>query len=631
MRTTLLRLGLLVCAAVFVVTTSVHADIVHGDQEKDLLKAAAAGDLEAVKAALAAGADVNAGRSDGWTALHAAAERSRTAVLKQLIAAGADVNARGFLEVTPLHWAAIRGPTEAVQALVEAGADVNAEAIREHTPLGAAAGAGNVEIVRMLIKAGADVNGGKWMTPLVLATRDARVDVIELLVESGANVNTTRYPPLHWAGKPEAAAALIKAGANVNVRDREGRTALHLTTGHWVPKAEAVKILLAAGADVNARSKTGSTPLHKAVDHRNLDTLKLLIKAKADVDVRDENGNTPLSLAMEVGEPFVKVLVTAGARDDGLTELQREAQDGDLRRVRALIAEAVDVNERGPRRTTAVHVASEGGHTDILEALTLANAKVNVQDEQGMTPLHLAANAAVAERLIAAGAQVTASAFAEGPEPPLYTAVAGDRADVVNVLIAHGAPIEGPESPGMLVWAAFFGHVDVVKTLLDNGAKTESEGSLINESALHVVAKASFADMSSPEHVTPEARLKIARMLIAKGANVNFGADVGYFDGFTPLHGAAGSGHAGIAKLLMEHGAQVNAASPTGMFVGYTPLHGAAKGGHVIVVNLLLEHGAKVNAKTGEKYFDGVLTPLDMASAPEVRALLVKHGGVESE
>lgn len=620
MRTTLIRLGLLVCAVAFVVIASVHADIVRGDQEKDLLEAAAAGDLKAVKAALAAGVDVNASRSDGWTALHAAAERSRTAVMKQLVAAGADVNARGFLEVTPLHWAAIRGPTEAVQVLVEAGADVNAEAIRENTPLGAAASAGNVEIAQVLIRAGADVNGGKWMTPLVLATQNARVDVIELLVESGANVNATRNPPLHWAGKPEAAAALIKAGANVNVRDREGRTALHLTTGHWVPKAEAVKVLLAAGADVNARSRTGSTPLHETVGNRNLDTLKVLIEAKADVDARDESGNTPLSLAMEVGEPFVEVLVIAGARDDGLTELQRAAQDGDVRRVRALIAEAVDVNERGPRRTTVVHVASEGGHTDILEALTLANAKVNVQDEQGMTPLHIAANAAVAERLIAAGAQVTS----------LYTAVAGGRADVVNVLIAHGAPIEGREGPGMLVWAAFFGHVDVVKTLLDNGAKTESEAHLLNESALHVVASASFADMSSPEHVTPEARLKIARMLIAKGANVDGAADVGYFDGFTPLHGAASSGHPGIARLLLEHGAHSNAASPAGTFVGYTPLHAAAQGGHAIVVNLLLKHGAKVNAKTGEKYFNGVLTPLDMASAPEVRVLLVEHGGVSA-
>lgn len=608
-----------------VVTALLCAERAHGYQEEDLLQAAAAGNLEAVKAALAAGVDVNTSRRDGWTALHAAAERSRVEIVKQLIEAGANVNAQGFLGVTPLHWAAIRGPTEAVVALIQAGAVINVETIREHTPLGAAARAGNVEAARVLITAGADVNGGEYMTPLALATKYARRDVIELLVERGANINDTRNPPLHWAGAPEVATALMNAGANVNVRDKDGCTALHLTTGTWVPKAEAVKVLLEAGAHVNAKSKTGSTPLHEAVLQQHLDTVKVLIEAKAEVDARDENGNTPLSLAKEAGEPFVEVLLAAGARDDGLTELQRAVQDGDLHRVRSLIVEAVDVNERGPRRTTAIHAASAGGHDEILKALILAKGKVNAQDEQRKTPLHLAANAAVAWRLLAAGAQVMGSPGL--PASPLYMAVAQGRADVVNVLIEHGAPVEERDHTGMLVWAAFAGHPAVVRVLLDSGASVEPRDRARQESALNVVASGGYADMSCPEYVTPEVRLRIAKMLIAKGANVNGAADVGYFGGSTPLHGAGGSGHGGIARLLIQHGAAVNVASPRGMFKGYTPLHAASSYGHVALVELLLEHGANVNPKTGDEYFKGVVTPLDLATSDEVRDLLVRHGG----
>ncbi len=279
---------------------------------------------------------------------------------------------------------------------------------------------------------------------------------------------------------------------------------------------------------------------------------------------------------------------------------------------------------------TAAHLASERGHADILEALIQAKAQVNAQDMASRTPLHIAANGAVAELLIAAGAQVTPPATDDSPGSPIFIAVSNGLEDVVSVLVAHGASMEEQDGPGMLVWASFLGHVDVVTTLLNNGAKTEQAGDLFAESALLVVARAGIADMGCPDFVTPKARLKIARMLIAKGANVNALANIGFFDGYTPLHGAAESGQEGIARVLIEHGANINAASPTGMFVGYTPLHGAAKGGHSDVVSLLLESGAKVNAKTGEKYFEGVLTPLDMASTPEVRALLVKYGGVSA-
>ena len=58
--------------------------------------------------------------------IHEAAKDGKIEAVKQAIAAGADVNAKGFLDKSPLHKAAYRGHKEVVELLIAEGADVNA-------------------------------------------------------------------------------------------------------------------------------------------------------------------------------------------------------------------------------------------------------------------------------------------------------------------------------------------------------------------------------------------------------------------------------------------------------------------------------------------------------------------------
>lgn len=124
--------------------------------------------------------------------------------------------------------------------------------------------------------------------------------------------------------KSEEAKALIRAGANVNARDRIGYTPLHLCSG-----AELAKMLIEAGADVNARADDGATPLIAAASDNRREVVRVLLEAGADwrltqrVRLADPDvpkrfrdvEMTPLAYAIERHHAEIeKMLRDAGAR-----------------------------------------------------------------------------------------------------------------------------------------------------------------------------------------------------------------------------------------------------------------------------------------------------------------------------
>lgn len=100
---------------------------------------------------------------------------------------------------------------------------------------------------------------------------------------------------LHVAGednKVSAAKKLIAAGARVDLKDRNGRTALF----DWAysGSGKGIDLLVAAGAKVDARDKEGLTALHLAARAENLATLDALLRHGADAHRRDRNGRTAI-------------------------------------------------------------------------------------------------------------------------------------------------------------------------------------------------------------------------------------------------------------------------------------------------------------------------------------------------
>ena len=105
---------------------------------------------------LSKGADIDREDTQGWTALHCAAEQGHSEVLTALLRAGADINHQAYAGQTSLQLATRRGQLPVDNLLLASGAKPNAQAFDGCTPLHAAVQMANADIVARLIKSGAD-------------------------------------------------------------------------------------------------------------------------------------------------------------------------------------------------------------------------------------------------------------------------------------------------------------------------------------------------------------------------------------------------------------------------------------------------------------------------------------------
>ena len=170
------------------------------------------------------GAVVDAQGIDKFTPLHVASSDKQVDVLRWLLDHGADKNARSKSLWTPLYIAALRKEPEAVKVLLEYNADTNLQNIDGETPL--------YEALDSFLE-------------------EKVVDIVRRLLEHGAdpNIRTNHTTPLHQAsshGFLEVARLLLRYGAKVDEKDKEGRTPLQVVASKR--HEEMTKLLVEHGA-----------------------------------------------------------------------------------------------------------------------------------------------------------------------------------------------------------------------------------------------------------------------------------------------------------------------------------------------------------------------------------------------
>ena len=352
------------------------------------------------------GANINVRDSFGSTPLHRAISQNQKGMAELLIAKGADVNARAAQGGgTPLHRAVADNRIECLELLLTSGAKIDAKDDDGYTPLHrAVAGfpySKNRPIVELLISKGSDINAinNAGYTPLQTSIEYcggieecSKKEMFDLLIARGANIEagSSGMSALQIAlvnNRKNMADVLIAkgaggAGSDVNLRDRDGKTALH-KAADW-NNVDAARELIGKGADVNARDNSGSTPLHIAANAGGLEVAEILIANGADINAIDKSGATPLFWAMAAAATrparaakymaVFSLLIEKGVNinagyKDGWTFLRDAVANGNKEAVEILLKKGVDVNYRNRNGKTPLQMATESNKTEIAELL----------------------------------------------------------------------------------------------------------------------------------------------------------------------------------------------------------------------------------------------------------------------
>jgi len=351
---------------------------------------------------LKAGENPNAVISEeGDTALMAAARTGKVDAVKALLDRGANVNGTNPRGQTPLMWAAAEKNAAVVKYLIERGADANAKTLPLPPP----------KPLDLIFSAPTPAGG---LSALHFAARQNDMASVGALLDGKADINTTSADgstALLVAVMNEhnsLAKFLLEHGANPNLVDNKGRGPLYAAVDmrnlEWSTRPapsekdklddlEIIKALVDRGANVNDRltkklplrgqpsfdgrwaNQTGATAFWRAAQSDDVTVMKLLLDHGADATLASADHTTPLMVAAGVGW-------SDGQSHGALSE----APDA----IQICLDHGADMNAQNDEGNTALHGASFRGAGNVVELLAAKGARLDIKNKEGRMPVNMA-------------------------------------------------------------------------------------------------------------------------------------------------------------------------------------------------------------------------------------------------
>lgn len=346
--------------------------------------AACIGSASLTRLLLSRGADCRKGNANGNTALHLAASFSarpfarKGAISKVLLKAGIDPwTAKDALRVQ----AADKKDSGAMIALLlSMGAELQATNGRNLTPLHMAANYGDEAATNVLIEHGADIEArsSHGYTPLHLAAAKHQELIIRLLLDKGANIRT-----INESGETVVLTA-VSGPTSERVPDLMDR--VPEKADPTATRLSIVQLLINRGGDLGVVDYDGWTPLHRAVDQNQIETVQLLLEKEANVFVVNEDyGWTVLGTALS--QSFNEVANAIYVSENEQDLLRSEVRNSNEDTVRWLLMKGIDVNTLDDDGLTPLHLAAIEGHPDTVNLLLQFGANPLTKSPSRRTPL----------------------------------------------------------------------------------------------------------------------------------------------------------------------------------------------------------------------------------------------------
>ncbi len=484
--------------------------------------------------------------------------------------------------------------------------------------------------------------------------------------------------------KAELIGALKKAGADMNIRNAAGETALErlLTIGG---SPDAVLALLEAGADPNAAPggmRAGSPPLLFAMlgssrypPEEKAAMLSAFAARKADMNAKDASG-VPLihrimdwPAGMTGREALLRILLEAGADPNAVDEkggsvlyvlLVNTEYKGYLDLLRLAVRRGADPARLNPYGNTALAEVCQDlatplarigvKETEVMDVLLSAGAAVDMADADGKTALFFAANARrgdLARYLAGKGARIDAK-DKEGNTALLYMfqAIAAVPDDLLKILTGPGADLDAQDPDGNTALNLAAGddrYLNVVQRLVDAGAdpalSNDDElaplgtatqyGAKKNAALLKTKGGPLYVSRYPAGNKAPACAAVLSADLaavqtipLAEFSVMNGRTSLGV--PATPLHLAAERGDLSVIKTLCGRKADWNVPDR----YGRTPLQCAVLDGRADIADLLLSAGADPNRADnyGMTAFRAAAT-----SRPEMARAMLARGFVPAD